>query len=131
MGREKGKEVLIRSPTFEQGERLENGLGKVPWGRQNIDEILLKRSSPLSRGCSSNGRALALHARGTGFDPPTSPLFIFYMSFIFFLSRTIFKDVARMVESSLCIRGIQNLILCITVAFILFTFYFFSAIFQP
>ena len=22
------------------------------------------------RGCSSNGRALALHARGTGFDPP-------------------------------------------------------------
>ena len=21
-------------------------------------------------GCSSNGRALALHARGTGFDPP-------------------------------------------------------------
>ncbi|KAL4333333.1 hypothetical protein GQ457_07G039480 [Hibiscus cannabinus] len=23
-----------------------------------------------NRGCSSNGRALALHARGTGFDPP-------------------------------------------------------------
>ncbi|KAK9000183.1 hypothetical protein V6N11_080688 [Hibiscus sabdariffa] len=24
----------------------------------------------MNRGCSSDGRALALHARGTGFDPP-------------------------------------------------------------
>ena len=35
------------------------------------------------RGCSSNGRALALHARGTGFDPPHLHLeYFFFPMFI-------------------------------------------------
>jgi hypothetical protein len=33
-----------------------------------------------NRGCSSNGRALALHARGTGFDPPHLHLYFFILS---------------------------------------------------
>ena len=32
--------------------------------------ITCQQRSSTERGCSSNGRALALHARGTGFDPP-------------------------------------------------------------
>jgi len=36
----------------------------------NILLILLFDDDLNRRGCSSNGRALALHARGTGFDPP-------------------------------------------------------------
>ena len=32
--------------------------------------IIIKFRNQRERGCSSNGRALALHARGTGFDPP-------------------------------------------------------------
>ncbi|AES63732.1 hypothetical protein MTR_2g012640 [Medicago truncatula] len=33
--------------------------------------LSIRRSKILTTwGCSSNGRALALHARGTGFDPP-------------------------------------------------------------
>ena len=31
---------------------------------------MFQQRSSIERGCSSNGRALALHARGTGFDPP-------------------------------------------------------------
>jgi hypothetical protein len=36
-------------------------------------------------GCSSNGRALALHARGTGFDPPHLHLFFFFFFFFFLI----------------------------------------------
>ena len=31
--------------------------------------IIRDLSDAFKRGCSLNGRALALHARGTGFDP--------------------------------------------------------------
>ena len=34
------------------------------------ESVNLTMSNLHKRGCSSNGRALALHARGTGFDPP-------------------------------------------------------------
>ena len=58
--------------------------GGFPW-RENrrgcnscclpLSHLLLERNSDLTliwtrRGCSSHGRALALHARGTGFDTP-------------------------------------------------------------
>ncbi|KAL4318060.1 hypothetical protein GQ457_18G019390 [Hibiscus cannabinus] len=50
------------------------------WHNEVVDDTPIRGVRPLSeiyqrcnvacRGCSSNGRALALHARGTGFDPP-------------------------------------------------------------
>ena len=76
----------------------------------------------LFRGCSSYGRAFALHARGTGIDTPHLHLFfIFYTiqlycydSFFFMcvmcLSLVYFRfgDVAQMVEHSLSMRGARG-----------------------
>jgi hypothetical protein len=50
---------------------VHSGPGKEsPTSHKNNIKIILKQNQNNSWGCSSNGRALALHARGTGFDPP-------------------------------------------------------------
>ena len=44
------------------------------------------------RGCSSYGRALASHARGTGFDSPHLQAFVFFSSAWHQLLRSMFRD---------------------------------------